>query len=281
MARIALVSASLVVAAVLVGCGPAKEYPSAPPREEVPREQPEVAPTTSQPAARTAFDKAVNAYTGGKPELLARGKVSRVTARGSGFFPAGNQKDWVPTVRHLQTVWPDRVQWTYDMKGNLNKPVTTWIRRPHVWLKDGTEMKDVPNPAAMERVALADVYAQHWLPLMLPALEPKAVVYDLQQAALAGNPVQTLKISLPEMPVYELTFDAKSHRLVRVEFTLSDYGQRIKTVVNLGDHKLTEGLLLPHGIESSRNGEPVEQWAVDRWEFPASIDEGEFSPPKK
>jgi hypothetical protein len=282
MARIALVTVLLVVAAALVvGCGPPKEYPVVTPREESRPEQTQGPPTASEPAAKEVLDRAVNVATNGKPELLARGKANRTFEKGRMYLPLGNQKGWIQADRHLETVWPDRLRLVYEMKDPLNKPVTTWIRHPRIWLKDGTEMKDVQNPASAERVAVADAYAQRWLPMMLVGLEPKAVAFDLQQVTVAGTPVQTVKLFLPDLPVFKMTLDAKSHYLVRVEFTITDFGTPVKTVVTMSDHKPVEGLIMPHRIESTRNGEPAEEWTAEKWEFPASIDDGTFSPPQK
>src|SRR5688572_21113873 len=92
-------AAGLLIAAVVFGCGPAKELPDETP-ESTDRGQdsaaaPEAVPTKSDPAAVEIVDRAIKAHTQNNPSLLAKGKVSRVMASGDVKLPAG----LIPTRR--------------------------------------------------------------------------------------------------------------------------------------------------------------------------------------
>src|SRR5215213_5849969 len=72
------------VAAVGFGCTPAKELPS---EEEVVKpadagEKPVTVPAASEPKAKEYVEKAVKAFTAGKPELVAKGRASRSVLKG-------------------------------------------------------------------------------------------------------------------------------------------------------------------------------------------------------
>jgi hypothetical protein len=287
MARLAFVAALAVGAAVAFGCGPAKELPDEVPKSPEPGEQQAAAaPKTSEPAAKEYVEKAVRAYTGGKPELLAKGKVARVSLKGRVLLPAGGQKVLAEATRSIAAAWPDRIQGTTEMPGQ-RLTVGIYLRRPHLTvLKNGAE-EQLPKRAEYEQTLIADGVGQFWIMFLFPLVDEKAVVYDFRaqsESLPSGQPVEvrTMSLLLPDLPVYSLTFDAKTDALVRVEYTAKELDVPHRKQWLMADHKAgAEGLLLPTKMEYRLDNVPAEDWAAEKWEFPAAIPDDEFNPPQK
>ena len=280
MARYTAWAAFVGTVVLVAGCGPEKELPTAGPQSDSGSQQP-VAPAKSDPEARAVIDKAVKALTGGKPELLAKGKFSRCVMKGQIFsITQANQAE--DTNRTVVTAWPDRF-----FSANERFPATgrvldeVWLRRPDLAIASNGVPVPLSNIDVFERYFAADVVGQNWMPLLLPVTDPKAVVFDLEQITAGKLELSRLKLSLGDFPFYLLTFDAKTDLLLRAEYTSSlDNVLRPTTMVFSG-HKAVEGLMLPHQFECRHNGSVVEKLTVEKWEFPATISDQEFSPPKK
>ena len=284
MARFAVWAALVAaVAAATVGCRPAKEIPTDVPQGTEPGDGPKV-PTASEAAAKAYVEKAVKALTAGKPELLARGKVSRAALKGQMAISGDS-----PAARAIAAVWPDRYAATTDFTLNNQKfNVRALLHRPHVNVLEGPREQDVPNRAETELALAADGTAQHAMALLVPVTDPKAVVYDLQSvhgtAPQTGQPqpVQLLKLSLGDLPPFQLTFDAKTDLLLRVEYVVREQGVNRRKLWAATEHKPgPDGLTLPTKTEMRHDGQVVEQWTIEKWEFPATIPDAEFSPPKQ
>lgn len=294
MARLAAWVAIATVAAVVVGCGPGKELPA---ESDIitptdPGEKPVAVPAESAPDARAYVEKAVKAFTAGKPELVAKGKYSRTVLKGTMTLPIDNQKTPFQTTRTIVAGWPDRFTGINELSSQgLNMPVGTWIRESELSVRQGTVDRDVPNRGEYLKNTLADVAAQHWMPLLLPLVEPKAIVFDYQSASIpslqagpqAGQAqdVKQIKFALPDYPLFQLTFDAKTDLLVRVEYTTMEQGVRRRKQWSALEHKAgPDGQMVPSKTEMRHEGQLVEQWEIEKWEFPAKIDDSEFSPKK-
>lgn len=287
MARIAgwAALAWAVSACALVGCQPAKDIPDVVPKGAEPSDAPKV-PTASDPAAKEYVAKAVAKFTGGKPELLAKGKVSRAVLKGN--RQEGSQS-LIDVTRTVAAVWPDRLADTDVMAAQgQNVTLTVYLRRPRMTpIRNGVEVS-LPNLVEREHTFAADQTGQYWMALLLPLTDPKAIVYDLQSTSGpapgtgALTPVHTLKLSLGDFPVYQLTFDAKTDLLLRAEYSLTELGvsHRYQWTV-LGHKSGPDGQMLPAKTEYRQDGHLGEQFEVEKWEFPATIDDAEFSPPKK
>jgi hypothetical protein len=285
MARLAY-GVLLAVSAAIIGCDPAKELPpELPAKTTPPGDRAEAVPAASHPAAKAYIDKAVLAYTGGKPELLPKGKYSRVQLKGRQY-----KLDTVPveTTRDIAAVWPDRFTAT-DVRESrgIRVTISAYLHRPRITIREGNEDKDLPNQVEIERNLTIDETAQHWMSLLLPPTDPKAIVFDLQ--ALTRPPqdaqptaVQTVKVALGDFPVYTLTFDTKTDALVAVDYLHTERGVESRKQWLVLEHKVgPEGLLLPNKMMFKWNGDVVEEWEVVKWEFPPTIKDEEFSPPQK
>lgn len=274
------------VAAVVLGCGPGKELPDDIKIGE-PGEKAITIPGASEPAAKEYVEKALKAFTGGKPERAAKAKVSRVVLKGTMLQPVENQNVPVGTVRTIAAVWPDRFHGTneHTVQGNT-VAVNAWQRRPQLTVMSGAQELVPPNRAEVERVFTTDNTAQYWMALFQPLTDPKGVVFDLQSTeALSPSSgqmqaVRVLKLSLPDSPLFQLTFDAKSDLLLRVDYTVTQ-GVRRRVQWAAVEHKPgPDGLQLPSKTECRHDGVLIEKWDVDKWEFPEKIDDAEFLPPK-
>ncbi len=283
MARHATWAALAVAAGLIVGCGAGKELPNATPKGPNDDAPAAVVPAASEPAAKAYIETAVKAYTGGKPELVAKGKASRLILTGTRAHPVDNELVPVPTTRTAVAVWPDRFHALDELQLRGDKETfSAWLLRPRLTMMKGNQEYALPNAAESELNLAADETAQHWMALFLPVTDPKAVVFDLQKLTFNQQPAQALKLSLGAFPVYRLYFDAKSDALLRVEYTVTEQGARRRKQWSMAEHKPgPEGLLLPGKMECRHDNVVVEEWETAKWEFPAAIADTEFSPPKK
>src|SRR5688572_13791014 len=96
---------------VLAGCGPAKELPKTViiTTEETSTSAVAV-PTVSEPDAVKVVERALAVATDGHPERLNKVKANRAVLKGSVVHPRpGGVAAIVPTFRHIDAVWPDRI----------------------------------------------------------------------------------------------------------------------------------------------------------------------------
>jgi hypothetical protein len=287
MARLALVAALAVGAAVAFGCGPAKDLPDeVPGKSPEPTHQPAEAPKASDPAAKAYVEKALNAFTGNKPELVGKGKVARAVYKGKMLMPVGGQKVLVEATRTTAAVWPDRLHVTDDIPA-LPLTAGMWLRHPHLTVMRGNVELDVPNRAEYEQGMVAYGVGQFWSIFLVPLTDPKAVVYDLRtqhEALPSGKPqeVRSLSLSLRDLPAYRFIFDAQTDALLRVDYTAKELGVEHRKQWVMADHKPgPDGLVLPSKLQYRLDNVAVEEWEAEKWEFPASIPDDEFNPPQK
>ena len=281
MARYWAWAALIAVAAGAAGCGPGKELPDVivPPGDSAAQQQ--AVPPRSDAEAKAAADRAVKAFTADRPELMAKVTASRCALKGQ-MFSVDSPNQWTEAAQSVAAVWPDRVHGVNERHPQGNKLVTeSWLHRPDVTVHSNGQPVPLSDVGAWEHNIACDAVGQNWMPLLLPITDPKAVVFDLQAVTVGARGLTVLKVALADYPIYQLTFDAKSGALVRVEYTTSMGNVPRRTTVVFSDHKPgPDGLVLPHQIECRHNGSAVEKWTVEKWEFPATIPDDEFSPPK-
>lgn len=280
-ALVTLLTFTALCASQLTGCGPEKALPTDLSKSDGGPAQ-QAAPAKSDPEAKAIIDRAVKAFTGGKSELLAKGKFCRVTLKGL-MYSVDNSNQSIEATRTLAAAWPDRLHFTNDSEAFGNKLVVeSWLRRPEfVVTRNGAEHRP-PNPAEWEQNLASDLVGQVWMAFLLPPSDPKAVVFDPQTITLERRDLKLVKVSLGGYPVYQLYFDTKSDALARVEYTNTETGVARRTTMIFADHKPgPDGLLLPHRMECLHNKSVVEKWTVEKWEFPETIKDDEFMPKKK
>jgi len=287
MTRLSFWAALATTVGVIVGCNPSKELPDEIPRATESTPQAPTVPKASDSAAKAYLEQAVKAYTGGKPELVAKGNLSRLLLRGKTTYPGGNQNVPVEATRTIAAVWPDRFRDTDELQIDGKKLVVeAWMHRPHLVIASGTMEENYSN-TPREKTFAADVVAQHWMALFLPLTDPKAVVYELKTqlgTSPTGQPfsTETLKLAIGEYPIFSLTFDATTHSLLRVEYAVSELGRTIHRTWTMLDHKPgPEGLSLPSKMQCRWDNDVKEEWEVQKWEFPATIPDSEFQGPKR
>ncbi len=287
MVRVALVAALAVCTGVVFGCGPAKELPDElPGKSQEPLEQVTPAPKASDAVAKAYVEKAVNAFTGNKPQSIEKGKVARVSLKGKMLMPVEGQKLLAEATRNVAAVWPDRIHVLTEVPAQ-RLTVGMWLRRPHLTVRNRGEEISLPNRAEYERNLVADGVGEFWVMFLFPLTDSKAVVYDLRtqnQSLPSGQSIEvrTLKLSLPDLPLYQLTFDAKTDSLLRVEYASKELEVPHRKQWIMSDHKAgPDGLALPSRMQYRLDNIPVEEWEVSKWEFPASIPDDAFDPPLK
>ncbi len=279
-----------ILATLIFGCGPGKELPElTPPTQEPTKrsQEPEVTvPKASETEAKAVVERAIAALTKKKPETL-KGKLSRAVGTGNMKFPSdsGSGLMSVEATRDVQAHWPDKVKVSYKFLTHYTGTQTHILRKPFIWLgRDGTETP-VPNRAMAEDAILTDTLAQQWLPLLFPLNDSKTIVFDRRQVA-SIPPTETIRVSISERPVYQLTFDSVSGHLTRVEYNHTDLLGRSFKSWTFSEHQPFGEYVLPARLESGRVSErskvreTVEEWTIKSWDFPAQFSETAFDPPK-
>ena len=275
-----------IAAAVLIGCGPAKELPDdgsgSKGSDRGSTEPKEVIPASSDPVAKEIVDRAIKAHTQNNPSLLKKGKVSKMTATGTIKVPVESRMANPQTVLKFFAAWPDRIKAVYEYKTELNATDTLLLRRPFQWISRDRAQIGIPQPQVFEDAMLSDCLAQHWLPLVFPLADPRAIVYEPKKGV--GSPTaDVVRFHLPERPTYSLSFDTSSGYLIQVS-----YSQRWKVrSTNSGRSENTsrsKDSCYPRNwttrTPERSKGEVVQQWTVDTWEFPEKPDDATFDPPK-
>lgn len=240
-------------------------------------------PEKSEPAAVAVVERAVKAATDGNAARVERAKVNRLKMKGTVMGPAGP----VPAKRKLEAVWPDRIAQA-DEFGADSGLATTLIRlrRPVLWVgnvKDGkTSAVEFDEPQARAAAVATEMVGRHWMALLVPLADARTVVFDAKKLALNNVPTDVIRASAPGTPVFTLWFDEKSGLLLQVSFAQVEPGNREATqkVFTLSEHRAADGLMLPGRIQYRQSALPLEEWAVEGWEFPERIDDAGFDAPR-
>ncbi len=264
---------------MLTGCGPAKELPEDIPRPETPSRTPEATDTTpkeSEPAARAALGRALDAISGGKTERLKRLRVCVLSYQGAVSLPTSPLP--TPATLRWEIAWPDRARTTYDLTGTTRQ---TFILRGKLgWRTQEPMAGDLrpfdASPLEIGRIITTELAAQMGVILGLTLSDPQAVAYDSTKTA-DGTVV---KLKLRELPTLQITFSEATGVPTKVEYQPREYGQKVNKILFMTDHRDTEGYLLPRKLEFHQNGRLGEQWTLDKWEFPEKLDDSRFEPPK-
>lgn len=284
--RIAVLCAAGVLVAAVAGCGSEKQLPEpvvVPPEES---STGPAMPTASDPDARKLIDEAINAATANDPPRLAKTRTFRLTTTGTMRLPDQNNLQ-VEATRKLESVWPDKARVDVDFQSRTLVPIAIGFRRPSVWMfrqADRTRWEEVPTGQEEAGIASIGYAGIECMPLLTPLTDlndPKRVVVtDARRATPPNQPFDTVKVHIPNCPPYTLSLDPATHHLKRIDFTITNSGsQRTETMV-LDGHRPFDGILAPEKLTHLVNSVPAEEWKIDALEFPATIDESRFDPPK-
>lgn len=282
---VAIVMCSLVVG-LPVGCAEEKQLPGrgAVVAPDTPGADSAI-PTESDPKAKDVVDRCLKAATGGDPAKLAKTRISRMVCSGH-MILAGQNNVPVETTFKTEAVWPDRVRADREFKSDAHPSIAVGFRRPTVWMflhENRSVWKEVPqaSPAEAERLAAIESVGNYWMVLLVPLTDPKTVVFGAESVTTGPQPAEKVKAFVPGCPVFTLWFDPATNFLRRIEYTkTSDRGQTLEDVMILDGHKPFDGINMPTSIEHQLNAMTVEKWTVDSVEYPPSIDEARFDPPK-
>jgi hypothetical protein len=272
------------IVAMMNGCGPGKELPDEVTIHKdaiiVPSDPGGEIPKVSDTAAKDVYNRAIKAITEGKLETQARALNCRVTAHGKYKFP--NYNEMVETVRTVTTIWPDRASTTYEFKEGFLGKRTVGLRGTFGWMHP--ELPLYYPPSEVAKVIAIDVTAQQWIPLSLDLTQRDAVFFAAKQNGPEGT--TSFKFGWPERtdwPVYNIVCDDKTGLPVKIDYSpLSiDRQMRYRFVLTLADHKSFLGMMLPTSMKLKANDTLVEDWTIDTWEFPETIDNAIFEKPKE
>jgi hypothetical protein len=268
---------------LLAGCGQEKELPKEITRSTV-REEPVQAPipASSDPAAKAVVERAIKAATDGHPERLEKFKAHKSVVKGQMVLDSGAV---TATTRRVEAVWPDRMRASFEFPVGDRKQVLIGMRRPVIWSSsfggDGRGTDITPaDRQRYEEIVATDAIGQCWMPMLVPLIDPKTVVFDAKKEPALGQPGETVKVAVPGCPTFTLWFDEKTSHLGLVTYRHVEWNTPIDKRLTLAAHKPQGGIVLPTRIDLSRNGRDVEQWEVVSWESVDKIDDAAFDPPK-
>lgn len=272
-----------VLPLALIGCGGSqKELPTdiTSPEDRKPDVEAPV-PKVSD-AEAVAFIKARIAHvTDKRPERLEKLKAMRQKASGRWQWP---NSLIVNARRDVDAVWPDRSRLAIDYTGGGITETRMLFRAGNVslLLNDGTGLKpaDPPPTRANEETALGDMLAEVWLPTLVPATDAQAIVFDAKKQAFASQLADTVKLALPQRPVFTLWFEANTGLLGMITYSHLDQGTITSKQIIVGSHKPFDGVNLPTQFDHRRGGVSVQEWTVSKWEFPERIEDSTFDSKK-
>ena len=205
-----------LIAAIVLGCGPAKELPDETPRStENGRgggESKIAVPEKSDPAALEIVDRAIKAHTNNNRALLAKGKTSRVTANGTVKLTVteGGNLIPVPSHRTFLASWPDKLKLTHEFQAHIPGKMTLILRGAFSW--QGVNNVQTPNltPQQTAESMRTDGFGLQWLVLLFPLIDENVVIYDPRKAGGVGTPpADAVRVSIRGRPIYRLHFDAE------------------------------------------------------------------------
>ena len=272
-------------AAIAIGCGPGKELPDTRPQTKtvvsIPDDPAGKAPAASEPKAKEAADRALQAITNNNPALLAKAKTCVVTAKGSLLLDGR----MVSCERLLQTVWPDRARATYTFADALLGKKTLGIHNHSGWMVVGTAPVVLPaTDSEIARWTETDLYAQQWFILGLPFAETSAIFFDYRTGKTGPKDCTFIKIGLPNRPVYQVACEERTGLPVLIHYAPLELDQhkRLDKVVSLTEHELdSSGFRLPKQLAMKQNEVDIESWTIEKWQFPDKLEDELFESPKK
>ena len=269
-----------VVMAAVVGCND-----SGPPKRELAKPvdgggtiPPPVAakkvskPDKTDPAAEAVIGKLLKAHTGGKPELIEPLKTHALTRKGQFIIGETPQE----SVWRVQAAWPDRyrveMEWV-TLGGARDLMVQSGADGWKVMRSQGV-LQPAPFIGMEHEQMATDAYAE-WATLLVPLLDPAARVAAVPPGEAAGK----VWVWVADRPAVLLSVDEKSGLLTRVDYEVPEVGGAIAASLVLGEHKPTNGVLLPTKVDYSRNNRPTARWASSEIEFPKPAAADAFTKP--
>ncbi len=265
---------------LLAGCGGSeKQLPTdvATPADGKPDESAIAVPAKSDPEAAKFVEQRIAAATAGHPDRLEKLKAMRQKANGRWTWELGQ----ISTVtRDVLAVWPERMNIDLDFASGQIKGFRMELRQNTVraFTSDGSGFQpfEPPNPREYDETAAVDAIAEQWLPIFVPLVDPKTIIYAYKKQVLGGQMADTVMLALPRCPPFTLWFDATNGNLGIISYSHTEFGQKYNKQVMLDAPKPYDGVLLPTRLESRRNGTSVQEWTVTRWDFPEKIADSEF-----
>lgn len=275
----------LVIAA---GCGHEKDIPKAitisTDSDEVEPASP--VPKESHPQALHIVSRAIEVATEGHPARLEKLRVNRVSMKGVVLRYSNSVPVRSPTIRKIAAAWPDRFALWDEYNDDGPVEIRIGLRRPTIWARSRMGGGDYQNVDPTDQAAAAtsfaaDAVGRHWMALLVPLKEPSTIVYDARKEIVGRQNVDVIRASVPDCPVFTLWFDEKTGHLGRVDFSHKEFSvtnTKSKTF-SFGGHRSFSGVVLPSKIDYVENGDLVEEWTVDNWEFPEKPGADAFEPP--
>jgi hypothetical protein len=278
-------------AAVVCGAVAAAGCPdSGPPKREIAQpvdggrgETPPVKPASTakpaktDPAAEAVIEKLLNAYTGGKPQLLESVKVHKLTRRGA--FTAGGSTE--PSVWTTQAVWPDRFRTEAEFIQFGNKKNIKAKLGTQFWeLKQLEAMTDPKAMSVTDRELFNKDATAEWWCLLVPLLDRTALVAaPADPVVIDAKPTTGVRVWRGEDSPVVLRIDDATGLLARIDYNNAIPSGLVPIEIRLTEYKPMGGVQLPTKSRYVVNSKMISTWDSAEYEFPKQIPDEVFVKP--
>lgn len=215
-------------------------------------------------------DRAIRA-TAGSEDRLAKRKVCVRTDQGSMFVPATT----VPGTRECNMNLPEQIKWA----GQIGPPgqqaaFVVSLNGLKGWMFLNGARSDL-NQSQYETIQDEAYFL--WVASLIPLKNKGVTLTELKETEVNGQPARGVKVEARGRPAVQLYFDKANGLLVKGVFSVRENGAEVTREMVFSDFKEFEGLRLPTKMVTSQLGRKIEEWTVERYQFPDKIDPAVFA----
>lgn len=197
----------------------------------------------------------------------------------------------------LRAVQSIKITGTLVGPGDKQAPFTLWSKRPNMarqeatingttmvrafdgtsaWLMMGTDVQEITGPQARTSREQAEFDSP-----LLDYKDKGSVIELAETQKIAGSSVYHLKLTSKSGQVQHYYLDADTGLEKRTSVTVSQPGQSMTLVTELGDYRDVNGIKIPFSVKQIVNDTPVSTLTIATVEFNSPIDDAIFRMPRK
>lgn len=228
-------------------------------------------PEKSDPASEAIIHELLLKHTQSAPQRLEAIKKHIVRRKGQWNTPMGK----LSATMVVHADWP-KYRAVYQLEG----------MQPHTWVFLGgsgwqhAPMLDIHSPQPLAQVdydrAFPDASAE-WFAVLVPLVAGKCIFGPPPEGASTSK--KAVRAWVDENPPVVLEVDPSSGLLNRVRFEAREAGRVVARSVQLANHQLIGGVLLPGTVDFFEGPLPLVAWKEVNYELPKQIDPALFEKP--
>lgn len=230
------------------------------------------APAASDPAAAAVIRAALQAHTGGRPELLEKFKAPMSVKREGQMWNAGPYPMAVKWEAAL--AWPDRYRYTMLLPSG--DTLLLAAAGDKVWRFMGGQRLDLAGEEAKD---VRESSSAEWLGFLFPLADPAARFAPAENTTVNEKPAVGVRVWAPKAVDAVLHFDAESKLLVQVSFNGREQGKDVVKQSVFLTHKPYHGVTLGDKTVLRVQGQNMYEWSTSVIELDAKIDPKTYEQP--